>query len=568
MMVDISLAFHTCLIYKCYLQRIPKEFIKRFGSQISGEATINVPDGRVWTMGLKNYDDDVWFGEGWPEFAKHYSLGFGSLLWFEYRGNSELHVFICDASGAEIYYPSKADLDNQQQHLEGPSEKFRQDNEIEDEVIDVDNFDLDLLSRGKWKKKRGETQSKRSRSGNPFSRIRSRLHQGGYSYERRSKMLRQENEVAIESEVVDVELDNLNVSHGKTRSRTRRNDNSFSRLQGDYERRRSKRLRQENEAKVELEVVDVDSLNVRASSHKRRDKTRSRRMPNSSSRAIKAAQSENPHFSALIKPFNICYAFVYVPTWFAKEYLRGVVSLHLENSNGKRWKVGCHSPNSRSSALRIGKGWRDFARDNHLQEGDVCVFELIKRKQVVIQVTVYHADDISYQGQGGYQKKRRSKRLRKENEAEEDARDNSYKPQSRRMPNSSSSSSSSRTERLKDTAIKIAQNFKPKNPHFHAVIQPWNMYNAFVYVPAWFAKEYLRGVVSLNLENGNGKRWKVACRSPNSNKSSALRIGRGWGDFARDSHLQEGDVCVFQLVKRKQVILQVTIFRVAEGLRK
>jgi len=35
------------------MQRIPDEFITRFGNELKNAATITVPDGRVWKMELK-----------------------------------------------------------------------------------------------------------------------------------------------------------------------------------------------------------------------------------------------------------------------------------------------------------------------------------------------------------------------------------------------------------------------------------------------------------------------------------------------------------------------------------
>ena len=43
-----------------------------------------------------------------------------------------------------------------------------------------------------------------------------------------------------------------------------------------------------------------------------------------------------------------------------------------------------------------------------------------------------------------------------------------------------------------------------------------------------------------------------------------MNIGRGWIVFARENNLEEGDVCVFELIKRKPVVLNVSIFRVAD----
>ena len=45
------------------------------------------------------------------------------------------------------------------------------------------------------------------------------------------------------------------------------------------------------------------------------------------------------------------------------------------------------------SVMRFGKGWVAFLKDNNLEEGNVCVFEVIKRKPVVLSVSIFHVVD-------------------------------------------------------------------------------------------------------------------------------------------------------------------------------
>ena len=45
------------------------------------------------------------------------------------------------------------------------------------------------------------------------------------------------------------------------------------------------------------------------------------------------------------------------------------------------------------SAMRFGKGWVAFSKDNYLEEGDVCVFEVIERKPVLLSISIFHVID-------------------------------------------------------------------------------------------------------------------------------------------------------------------------------
>ncbi|GMN70315.1 hypothetical protein TIFTF001_039359 [Ficus carica] len=56
-------------------------------------------------MDLIEYDGDVWFTNGWSEFAQHHSLKNGQLLFFKYAGLSQFDAVILGKNGLEIDYP-------------------------------------------------------------------------------------------------------------------------------------------------------------------------------------------------------------------------------------------------------------------------------------------------------------------------------------------------------------------------------------------------------------------------------------------------------------------------------
>jgi hypothetical protein len=81
----------------------------------------------------------------------------------------------------------------------------------------------------------------------------------------------------------------------------------------------------------------------------------------------------------------------YVAAGFAIKYLSGHQFVKLETCDGKQWRARCYDHEHSSSGKSIG--WGRFCRDNNLEEGDVCVFELIKRNPVVLNVSIFHVAD-------------------------------------------------------------------------------------------------------------------------------------------------------------------------------
>ncbi|WJX63573.1 hypothetical protein P8452_48442 [Trifolium repens] len=111
-----------------------------------------------------------------------------------------------------------------------------------------------------------------------------------------------------------------------------------------------------------------------------------------STRAKDAANEFNPNNPYFCSKIAI-RKYVYVPSDFARNYLKPNVPIKLQNSNGKQWNVFCKLHEARLSGMNISKGFSKFQRDSNLSHGDYCVFELIKKKPVVLKVTMFRAVD-------------------------------------------------------------------------------------------------------------------------------------------------------------------------------
>ena len=79
----------------------------------------------------------------------------------------------------------------------------------------------------------------------------------------------------------------------------------------------------------------------------------------------------------------------YVTNEFAKKYVQRKISVKLQASSGKRWPCQFCFRDGSAIPKTIGKGWKSFVRDNGIKVGDVCVFELINRMNVVLKVSIF-----------------------------------------------------------------------------------------------------------------------------------------------------------------------------------
>ncbi|EOA32527.1 hypothetical protein CARUB_v10015809mg [Capsella rubella] len=90
------------------MMRIPPKFVKLQGSKFPDVVTLETPVGFKRSIKLKRIGQEIWFHEGWSEFAEAHSIKEGHFLSFEYDENSSFHVIIFNVSASEIDYPPDA----------------------------------------------------------------------------------------------------------------------------------------------------------------------------------------------------------------------------------------------------------------------------------------------------------------------------------------------------------------------------------------------------------------------------------------------------------------------------
>ncbi|KAJ0229757.1 B3 domain-containing protein [Hirschfeldia incana] len=86
------------------MMKIPARFV-RLGPKLTDTVTIQTPAGFKRSIRIKRTGNDVWFDNGWSEFAEAHSISEGHFLYFCYEGNSSFRVMIFDVSTSEIDYP-------------------------------------------------------------------------------------------------------------------------------------------------------------------------------------------------------------------------------------------------------------------------------------------------------------------------------------------------------------------------------------------------------------------------------------------------------------------------------
>jgi len=118
------------------------------------------------------------------------------------------------------------------------------------------------------------------------------------------------------------------------------------------------------------------------------------------------------------------------------------------------------------------------------------------------------------------------------------------------------------TPEEKERVLNASKMFLSENPLCRVILRRSYVYKGIgLHMPSSFAEKYLGGVSGfITLQVSDGEKWPVKCMW----RDGSAKLSKGWPEFVRDNKLEEGDVCVFELVKVEDIVLRVTIFRVVE----
>ncbi|XP_004507369.1 B3 domain-containing transcription factor VRN1 isoform X2 [Cicer arietinum] len=369
--------------------RLPDNFMRKYGGQISPIVTLTVPDGSVWRVGLKKSDNKFWFRDGWNEFVHRYSISTGYLLLFRYEGKSSFNVNIFSLATSEINYQSST----AQSSKEGPY--YAKCLKIFEELEDEDS--IELLDSMPSKLTPGPLQNK------AFSGSADKFTPG-----------KSHSPPALQNLFNASKLNSINWGDGgNTLSSRSANsvDNHLTRDIGlqfnvvEFKKSTEEvKLRAAIDEKVKKSATKKRKSDVQepSSDHEDEVEMRNRFYESASARkrtvtaeerekAINAAKEfepTNPFCRVVLRPSYLYRGCImYLPSCFAEKHLNGVSGfIKLQISDGRQWPVRCLY---RGGRAKLSQGWFEFSLENNLGEGDVCVFELLGTKDVVLQVTVF-----------------------------------------------------------------------------------------------------------------------------------------------------------------------------------
>ncbi|KAM7510276.1 hypothetical protein LguiB_009151 [Lonicera macranthoides] len=263
-----------------------------------------------------------------------------------------------------------------------------------------------------------------------------------------------------------------------------------------------------------------------------------------------------PHFFKFIHPLVLQDGRLRIPKKFIGKYGEDLSDhVFLKVPNGNLWKVELEKS---SGEVWLKNGWKEFAEHYSVDFWNFLVFRYGGNSHFHVIIFDMSASEIEYP-------------LPPPPTTTQNERNNVTVD----LLDGGSSGSilaakrkQMASEAEKERALQSAKAFTSKNPFFMVIVRP-SYVNAKsgVNIPQVFATRYFtkenENDNKVTLQVADGMRvWSVTCILG----TNYARLSRGWVFFARDNCLQEGDVCVFEVINKVKNLCNVVIFRAVEAV--
>ncbi|XP_028777083.1 B3 domain-containing transcription factor VRN1 [Neltuma alba] len=368
--------------------RVPDYFLRKFGGELSTIATLSVPDGSVWRICIKKVDNNFWLHDGWKEFVQRYSIGVGCFLVFRYEGNSSFNVHIFNLAASEINY-QLANRNSDERPYFSNQHIFE---EMEDEdSIEYSDSTPSHLTPGAFNNKviagsADQLTPGKNYTPSPLQNLfnGSKLNSINWGDTISSKGANSQNNQLTRDK--GVQFNAAEFKRSTEELKLRASNNETQRVKKTVRKRRKTDPNGEESSPHHEEEVEMRFRFYESASARKRTVTAEER--ERAVNAAKAYEPPNPFCRVVLRPSYLYRGCImYLPSCFAEKHLNGVSGfIKLQITEGRQWPVRCLY---RGGRAKLSQGWFEFAQDNNLGEGDVCVFELLRMREVVLKVTIF-----------------------------------------------------------------------------------------------------------------------------------------------------------------------------------
>ncbi|KAG9150364.1 hypothetical protein Leryth_014554 [Lithospermum erythrorhizon] len=293
-------------------------------------------------------------------------------------------------------------------------------------------------------------------------------------------------------------------------------------------------------------------------------------------RIVSAFTSPFPNFTKVMKRFNISGSYTLnIPYQFATAHLPNCkIKITLSNLKGKSWTINSIPTTRVQTSHTFCGGWLAFVRDNNINEGDICIFELVRKFELQVRILRVGNFELENPSNGVIQKEtfdcgtptlhkrsgRKTKKLKGYSHGvySEPVKDCSGELDANSVQRHGSQAKGCMSLKSAPEEKLAAESFVSSYPHFVKVMKKFNISGSYTLkIPYQFSMEHLPCCkTEIILRNLKGQCWTVNS-IPTIKVQTLHTFCGGWMAFVRDNLIQLGDICIFELVGRCEMRVHV-----------
>ncbi|KAJ1690155.1 hypothetical protein LUZ63_014310 [Rhynchospora breviuscula] len=372
---------------------LPEKMTRQFTNLAGKVLQLKRPSGDTWHVGLMMSGDKLVLQPGWNDFASANKLSQNDHLVFKFIGESKFEVFIFDPTGCE----KGGNFENEEQELdeslgsivgeELSKELHEFDMTEKDEWLGTES-EIETTPKNKKLSTKGELGAEASNDSVPIEELRKNLCQKGKQPQSQCKTkIQRSNHMATkhaskkleEKDEANLETSNDSVPIGKLFQTHCQQSKRHSETQSEIETPPMKRLRKNRSNFPFKKGQERRSLQSCYNNYSSRVQLTPEQKNRVEQLACKVTAG-NPFFQTVLRKYNLTAPYrMRFPGEFSAAYLQKqtLEVILCCPDQGKTWFVASHFHPSITRHMLKGTTLGKFMKENKLQEGDLCVFELM-----------------------------------------------------------------------------------------------------------------------------------------------------------------------------------------------
>lgn len=343
--------------------RIPPAFVKYIINLGGKRATLVSPLGNSWSVNIHGYKKNMWFREGWTEFAQAHDLKLGYFMVFRYEDDRTFSFQVFDTSACRKDYSPVGVQSTHMDIRQCLNSENASEHTSQGPTTQANRKQIRMMDEGRSLTERMCS----SCSGRKFFVAIVKYYNLTKNYMNIPASFKESIDMTTKDKVI---LKNEEGQSWHVSICDRGRKGAFL-ANGWHHFCEGNRLGEGDRCIFELASNKKDNIMLV-------------RIFKDSCNGLNGEKS----FEVIVKDFNLTKPYMGIPASFTAS--NGIATRHqviLKDVEGRSWHVRICNKGKRG--VHLAQGWQEFCADNRLEKGDKCIFELVSMEDNTLLVQIF-----------------------------------------------------------------------------------------------------------------------------------------------------------------------------------